>query len=128
MDETIHLLIALDAEEPEVLPLLEGLILAGYAISLARDRERALEQVRAAPHHLVITDSGGDRGIPLLRAIQALVPSLPALLLTDEGVILLLTARDRNVPPACTVVSRTTSLADLLVLVESICHRATRRC
>jgi DNA-binding NtrC family response regulator len=128
VDEMIRLLIALDAENPEVLPLLEGLILAGYAISLARDRERALEQAQAAPHHLIITDSGGDRGIPLLRAIQALFPSLPALLLTGEGVILLLTPREPNVPPACTVVSRTTSLAALQALVESICQRATRRC
>lgn len=127
MDEMIRLLVALDPEDPEVLPLLEGLILAGYAISLARDRQRAVEKFRASPHHLVITDDGDDRGTPLLAAIQALAPRLPALLLTHEGVVLLLTPREGNLPPACTVASRTTSVADLLVLVETICQRTTRK-
>lgn len=127
MDEMIRLLVALDPQDPEVLPLLEGLTLAGYAISLARDLQGALERLRASPHHLVITDDGDHRGIALLAAFQALAPRLPALLLTHEGVVLLLTPREGNLPPACTVASRTTSLADLLVLVETICQRTTRK-
>lgn len=123
----IRLLVAVNPEDPQVLALLEGLILAGYAISLARDRQSALEKLRTSPHRLVVTDDGGDRGIPLLRAIQAVAPALPSLLLTHEGVALLLTPREGNVPPTCTVASRTSSPADLLVLVESICQRTTRQ-
>ncbi|MGH7362992.1 MAG: hypothetical protein ACREJ7_00980 [Candidatus Methylomirabilales bacterium] len=126
MDEMIRLLVALDPEDPEVLPLLERLILAGYAISLAWDRQRALGKFGASPHHLVITDDRGDRGTPLLRAIQDLAPGLPALLLRNEGTAPLATAQEGNVPPACTVAPRTISPADLLVLVESICQRTTR--
>jgi len=126
MDERIRLLVVLDPEDPEVLPLLERLVLAGYAISLAWDHRRALEKFRASPHHLVITDDRGDRGIPLLRAIQALAPGLPALLLTNEGAAPLTAPREGNVPPTCTLAPRTISPADLLVLVECICQRTTR--
>lgn len=127
MDEMIRLLIALDPKDPEVFSLLEGLILAGYGISLARDCQSALEKFRISPHHLVITDDGDDRGVPLVKAIRVLAPGLPALLLTREGAPRLASPREGDVPPDCRVASRPIPLAELLVLVETICQRTSRK-